>query len=152
MLYDYANRTRNPWAKLPFCAKHVPQSRQISLPTKPVTTLEVVLPDWEPGKQTRKRVDLRAVRLARDGQGILLLGADDISRAELDLFEIGEALGADWLLLARELGVDQTDISGLKEDYRGETERAYAMLLLWKKDRGDNATGKVLFFKTFWIH
>lgn len=71
-----------------------------------------------------------------------MIETETIAKSELNLREVAEALGCDWSLLARELDIAQSDITQFKLDYRTDLERAFAMLILWRKQEGDKATGE----------
>lgn len=57
---------------------------------------------------------------------------------------MAEELGCDWSLLARELGVAQSEVTQLKLEYRADSERAYEMLALWLRQGEGKAGGNDL--------
>lgn len=50
-------------------------------------------------------------------------GADQISRAELRLTDIADALQSDWVPLARQLGLTQPEIIAIQRDYTYVSEQ-----------------------------
>ena len=68
--------------------------------------------------------------------------SDAISKAELRLTDIAEALQGDWVPLGQCLGIDNKDIDETKEKYDYESEQALIMLHLWIQQFADAATGK----------
>ena len=50
-------------------------------------------------------------------------GVDQISRAELRLTDIADALQSDWVPLARQLGLTQQEIIAIQRDYQYVSEQ-----------------------------
>ena len=67
---------------------------------------------------------------------------DAISKAELRLTDIAEALQEDWLPLARCLGIGEDAINRTQTEYSYESERALIMLHLWISNSSVAATGQ----------
>jgi len=55
--------------------------------------------------------------------------ADQISRAELKLTDIADALQSDWVPLARQLGLTQQEIISIQRDYTYVSEQVRAVQL-----------------------
>ena len=53
----------------------------------------------------------------------LTAGVDQISRAELRLTDIADALQSDWVPLARQLGLTQHEIITIQRDYQYVSEQ-----------------------------
>jgi len=51
------------------------------------------------------------------------VGTDQISRAELRLTDIADALQSDWVPLARQLGLTQHEIIAIQRDYQYVSEQ-----------------------------
>lgn len=61
-----------------------------------------------------------------DGHSMYVLAegeADQISRAELRLTDIADALQSDWVPLARQLGLTQHEIISIQRDYTYVSEQ-----------------------------
>ena len=74
-------------------------------------------------------------------------GEEYISKAELRLTDIAEALGPDWAPLAAHLGLGQPEIDVIRSDFDADPERALVSLHLWVQSAttGDgHATGNDL--------
>ena len=63
------------------------------------------------------------------------------NKAELQLTDIADALQADWVPLARQLGVEESEIENIRSNYSYECEQGLVMLHLWVHSSGENATG-----------
>jgi ankyrin len=68
---------------------------------------------------------------------------DSIHRADIRLSDISNLLGADWVLLAFELGISTSDVNLIKTEYPNNiNQQAMVMLRLWLHTSGNKATGK----------
>lgn len=66
-----------------------------------------------------------------------------IHRADIRLSDISNLLGPDWIPMAAELGMPQTDVDLIKTEYPGNAnQQAMVMLRLWLRTAGNKATGK----------
>jgi len=59
---------------------------------------------------------------------LLTGGVDQISRAELRLTDIADALQSDWVPLARQLGLTQPEIIAIQRDYTYVSEQVITPL------------------------
>lgn len=66
---------------------------------------------------------------------------EQISKAELRLTDIADALQGDWVLLARQLNITEEEIASIRTEYSHESEQALVMLHLWVQTKGEQATG-----------
>ena len=64
-----------------------------------------------------------------------------ISKAELRLTDIAEALQGDWVALARQLGISEDEITKIQSEYTYVSEQALVMLHLWVQKNRNRATG-----------
>ena len=64
-----------------------------------------------------------------------------ISKAELRLTDIAEALQGDWVALARQLGISEDEIAKIQSEYTYVSEQALVMLHLWVQKNRNKATG-----------
>ena len=71
----------------------------------------------------------------------IFIVSDAISKAELRLTDIAEALQGDWVPLAQCLGIDDDDISKTQREYSYDSERALIMLHMWIQKNPEAATG-----------
>ena len=69
---------------------------------------------------------------------------EHISKAELRLTDIAEAVQADWVQLAAQLGVGPAEVDDIRADFDADVERALVMLHLWVQSSGRRATGNDL--------
>jgi len=71
---------------------------------------------------------------------------EHISKAELRLTDIAEALMADWSSLAKQLGLSPGEIESIESDFDIDAERALVALHLWVQSSGPigHATGNDL--------
>ena len=63
------------------------------------------------------------------------------NKAELQLTDIADALQADWVPLARQLGVSDEEVYRIQTEYDYVCEQALVMLHLWVHKNGEQATG-----------
>ena len=68
-------------------------------------------------------------------------GGDHISKAELKLTDIADALQDDWLQLAQHLDIGENEVSQICSDYPSVSEQALVMLQLWVQQGAEKATG-----------
>ena len=67
-----------------------------------------------------------------------------IKKAELQLTDIADAVQDDWVALARQLGLSDSEIVTISTDYTYSSEQALVMLHLWVDRFGTEATGNEL--------
>ena len=68
-------------------------------------------------------------------------GEESISKAELRLTDIAEALQGDWVALAHQLGISEDEITKIQSEYSYVSEQALVMLHLWVQKNRSRATG-----------
>ena len=68
---------------------------------------------------------------------------DQISKAELRLTDIADALQEDWVSLAEQLGVTNDDITKIQTEYNYTGEQALVMLHLWVQQSQERANGTI---------
>lgn len=75
-----------------------------------------------------------------------LLGkADTIHKADLRLTDISNMLGTDWVALAHELEISDSDINIIKSQYPDNApQQAIVMLRLWMQTSGNKVGTKLL--------
>jgi len=69
---------------------------------------------------------------------------EHISKAELRLTDIADAVQKDWIQLAAQLGVGPSEVTDIQADFDADVERALVMLHLWVQSSGRQATGNDL--------
>lgn len=70
---------------------------------------------------------------------------DTFHRADLRISDIGNLLGSDWIRVAHELDIEDSDINIIKSEYPdNEGQQAMVMLRLWINSAGNRATGNEL--------
>ena len=69
---------------------------------------------------------------------------DQISKAELRLTDIADALQGDWVVLGRQLEITDDEIAKIQSEYNYVGEQSLVMLHLWVQKNGENATGNSL--------
>jgi ankyrin len=92
----------------------------------PICVLNLVLPGLTGAEDTQSTPDLDVgdIQLSEAFQMSTALGpVDQISRAELRLTDIADALQSDWVPLARQLGLTQSEIIGIQRDYTYVSEQ-----------------------------
>ena len=73
--------------------------------------------------------------------------SETIHKADMHLSDICQLLKNDWIPLAKELGVPETDIDLINAEYaedKNQNQRAMVMLRLWLRQQGNEATGNKL--------
>ena len=60
------------------------------------------------------------------------------------LNDISEDLGRDWKQLGRKLGISNTIIDNIDDENRRVKDKSIQLLLRWKRQSGNDATGEVL--------
>lgn len=71
-----------------------------------------------------------------------------IHRADLRLSDIAKELKEDWVLLALQLDLSESDINTIRSDNPSDTtQQALVMLRHWLQKAGSKATGLFLIFK-----
>ena len=74
----------------------------------------------------------------------LLFAVKEGGPSDEELQDIAEAMGKDWVRLGRRLGFSAAKLDSFGEENDQLTEKAYAMLIAWKRREGSDATYKVL--------
>ena len=69
---------------------------------------------------------------------------EHISKAELRLTDIADALDVDWILLALQLGLSSNDVNAIQSEYSYLPEQALVMLHTWVERKKQHATGNAL--------
>ncbi|XP_054091606.1 ankyrin-3 isoform X2 [Zeugodacus cucurbitae] len=70
---------------------------------------------------------------------------DTIHRADIRLSDICNFIDGDWMRLAKELGVPETDYEVINAEYtESSSQKAMVMLRLWVRQQGPKATGNIL--------
>ena len=70
---------------------------------------------------------------------------DTIHKADLKISDIGNLLGNDWVRVAHELEIPDSDINIIKSEYPdNEGQQAMVMLRFWLNTQGNKATGNAL--------
>lgn len=70
---------------------------------------------------------------------------DSINRAQIKLTDVADNVQGDWVILAHQLDITTPEIEMIKQDYNTVNDQALAMLQLWVKKKGDEATGRTEF-------
>ncbi|XP_037949421.1 ankyrin-3 [Teleopsis dalmanni] len=70
---------------------------------------------------------------------------NDIQKAVISISEICNLLESDWFSLAKQLGVSETDIDLINNEYSNrQNEKPFVMLRLWLRQQGKHANGNTL--------
>merc|ERR1712051_1050891 len=116
-------------------------------PQAPICNLNLCLqPDITPetaelpeGRVADFQTNIRTIREAGYGK------FDTIHKADLKISDIGNLLGSDWVKLAHELEIPDSDINIIKTEYpENEGQQAMVMLRFWLNTQGNKATGNGL--------
>ncbi|XP_023158971.1 ankyrin-3 isoform X2 [Ceratitis capitata] len=79
---------------------------------------------------------------------VMKLHSDDgdttIHRADVSLSDICNIIGSDWMSLANELGVPESDIEIINAEYMESSLKTMIILRLWLQQQGHKATGNAL--------
>ncbi|XP_059488563.1 ankyrin-2 isoform X4 [Neocloeon triangulifer] len=105
----------------------------------PICVLNIVLPD----NFAPHEADLieKKFTLTRE----TFTHSESIHRADLRLSDICNLLGRDWVPLANELGVQQSEISLIQAEYpESVPQQGMVMLRLWMQNNSNRATGNTL--------
>ena len=76
---------------------------------------------------------------------------ESISKAELRLTDIAEAVQGDWTDLARQLNISEDEIMKIQSEYPYVSEQALVMMHLWVQKNRNKATGRP-FYHVFIIY
>lgn len=112
----------------------------------PVCTLNITLPEQiviepAPSESDLYLIDKNYSFLKEHGLG----NSEAIHRADIRLSDICNLLSMDWIPLALELGLTQTDINLIQNEYHNNVrQQAMVMLRLWMQSKGNQATGNNL--------
>merc|ERR1712238_157956 len=91
------------------------------------------------GRVADFQTNIRTIREAGYGK------FDTIHKADLKISDIGNLLGSDWVKLAHELEIPDSDINIIKTEYpENEGQQAMVMLRFWLNTQGNKATGNGL--------
>ncbi|CAL4058757.1 unnamed protein product, partial [Meganyctiphanes norvegica] len=114
-------------------------------PQTPICNLNIALPDNIQPEPAPSEPDLLA--LEKKYSFLSISKADTIHKADLRLSDISNMLGNDWVGLAHELDISDSDINLIKSQYPDNvSQQAIVMLRLWMQTSGTNksATGNAL--------
>ena len=123
-----------------------PKGSRGDAPQTPICNLNVALPDnitpEVPGDaESITAIQSKYTFLREAGYGKF----DTIHRVDLRISDIGNLLGSDWVKLAHELAIPDSDINIIKSEYPdNDGQQAMVMLRLWLNDQGNMATGNAL--------
>merc|ERR1712012_1339500 len=128
--------------------KEPKNNRQDVPPQTPICNLNLALPDNitpEPcmpeGSSTSADFQTKVSFLREAGYGKF----DTIHKADLKISDIGNLLGSDWVKVAHELDIPDSDINIIKTEYPdNEGQQAMVMLRFWLNTQGNKATGNAL--------
>lgn len=136
-----------PMARLLFMPE--PKVGRGELSSAPVCTLNISLPDKivsdsTPSESELYLMDKQYSFLQENGLGVNSEGGN-IHRADIRLADICNLLSSDWILLARELDMSESDIQHIQTEYRNNLpQQAMVMLRLWMQTSQNQATGNNL--------
>merc|ERR1719187_1302731 len=114
-------------------------------PQTPICNLNIALPDNIQPEPAPSEPDLLA--LEKKYSFLSISKADTIHKADLRLSDISNMLGNDWVGLAHELDISDSDINLIKSQYPDNvSQQAIVMLRLWMQTSGTNKsiTGNAL--------
>ncbi|XP_069990931.1 ankyrin-2 isoform X32 [Penaeus vannamei] len=112
-------------------------------PQTPICNLNIALPDNIQPEPAPSEPDLLA--LEKKYSFLSISKADTIHKADLRLTDISNMLGTDWVGLARELEISDSDINIIKSQYPDNApKQAIVMLRLWMQTSGNKANGNTL--------
>ncbi|CAH1794422.1 unnamed protein product, partial [Owenia fusiformis] len=110
----------------------------------PICNLNVSLPDEiKEESLTLREEEAKELKDKFDQvKGIVI--TDTVTRADLHLADIAEAVGDDWVILARELQITEYETTTIQTETTVVKDQGLAMLQLWVQKEGDKATGNEL--------
>merc|ERR1711915_505721 len=114
-------------------------------PQTPICNLNIALPDNIQPEPAPSEPDLLA--LEKKYSFLSISKADTIHKADLRLSDISNMLGSDWVGLAHELDISDSDINLIKSQYPDNvSQQAIVMLRLWMQTSRTNKsiTGNAL--------
>ena len=122
-----------------------PKSSKQDVPQSPICNLNLALPEKitpEPSMIEDTADIMNKVSFLREaGYGKF----DTIHRADLKISDIGNLLGNDWVKVAHELDIPESDINLINSEYPdNEGQQAMVMLRFWLNTQGNKATGNAL--------
>ncbi len=125
-----------------------PRGNRADAPQTPICNLNLALPDDitpEPampeGGPGAADFQSKVTFLREAGYGKF----DTFHKADLKISDIGNLLGSDWVRLAHELEVPESDINIIKSEYPdNDGQQAMVMLRFWLNTQGNRATGNTL--------
>ncbi|XP_076362137.1 ankyrin-3-like isoform X1 [Tachypleus tridentatus] len=127
-----------------------PKVGVVSLHETPICNLNIVLPDI--CKVEIKSVPTELVRLEKKYGFVEETGLakpELIHRADLRLSDIARGLDQDWVQLADQLDISESDVNNIKKEQPNDSvQQALVMLRLWLQQVNEDATGekKILIF------
>ncbi|XP_065348833.1 ankyrin-2 isoform X5 [Cloeon dipterum] len=108
----------------------------------PICVLNIVLPE-NITPEAPHEADLIEKKFALNRE--TFTHSESIHRADLRLSDICNLLGRDWVPLAEELGVQQSEISLIQAEYpESVPQQGMVMLRLWMQKNSNRATGNTL--------
>ena len=133
----------DPMGRIAFMKE--PKSNRQDAPQNPICTLNLALPDsiTPEAMLSESSADFQSkVSFLREaGYGKF----DTIHKADLKISDIGNLLGPDWVKVAHELDIPDSDINIIKSEYPdNEGQQAMVMLRFWLNTQGNKATGNTL--------
>nr|XP_015925393.1 ankyrin-2 isoform X6 [Parasteatoda tepidariorum] len=123
-----------------------PKTARGDPPQTPICNLNVVLPEVASSESSSHAVELVTLEKKYDFmQESGLSKPEVIHRADLRLSDIARELDKDWVPLAQQLELSDSDVSQIKAVEECEnSEKALMMLRLWLQKSGSRATGNEL--------
>merc|ERR1712066_967078 len=126
-----------------------PKSSKQDAPQTPICNLNLALPEnitpevllEGGGGNMTSDIQSKVSFLRAAGYGKF----DTIHKADLKISDIGNLLGNDWVKVAHELDIPDSDINIIKSEYPdNEGQQAMVMLRFWLNTQGNKATGNAL--------
>lgn len=134
-----------PLGRIAFMKEPKNNRQESQAPQAPICNLNLVLPDNitpEPVMaESACDFQTKVSFLREAGYGKF----DTIHKADLKISDIGNLLGSDWVKVAHELDIPDSDINIIKSEYPdNEGQQAMVMLRFWLNTQGNKATGNSL--------
>ncbi|XP_074648678.1 uncharacterized protein LOC141904097 isoform X21 [Tubulanus polymorphus] len=133
---------QDPTGRIAFMRE--PKVSRGEAPQNPICNLNITLQDYvklEEDLDSEAAAELRRkYKFWKEG----IVVQDTITKCDLRLSDIAEAVQGDWVALAQHLGLNDDEIINIKKEYHTLSDQALAMLLLWREKFGDEATGNKL--------
>uniref|UniRef100_T1J7N3 Death domain-containing protein n=1 Tax=Strigamia maritima TaxID=126957 RepID=T1J7N3_STRMM len=120
-----------------------PKGGRSDPPQTPICNLNITLPDADASPTGPDVLTLEKKYAYLKEMG--LSKPETIHKADLRLSDIANLLGNDWVVLALQLDIPESDINLIKTDYPDDVnQQALVMLRLWMQLAGNKATGNNL--------